>query len=383
VRGRRRSSFGRALTWVGTAGATALTAHTALNLRALRVPPVDPPAVAERISVLVPARDEEHRIAGCLATLLDQVGVADLEVLVLDDGSADRTAAIVADLAERDPRLRLLPGASLPPGWLGKPHACHQLAEAATGRVLVFVDADVRLAPHALAATVAVLREHRLDLVCPYPRQLARTPAERLVQPLLQWSWLTTLPLRLAERSPRPSLSAANGQLLAVDAASYRRAGGHRAVRAEVIEDLALLRAVKRVGGRGGVVDGTGLATCRMYHGWDELKDGYSKSLWAAFPSPAAAAGAVGLLGLCYVVPAAAALRGSAVGAAGYLAGVTGRYLVAERTGGRSLPDSLVHPASITMLGWLTARSWRLHRRGELRWKGRLLAGTDRGPAGS
>jgi GT2 family glycosyltransferase len=343
---------------------------------------VDPPAVRERVSVLIPARDEEDRIAHCLTSLLDQIGIPDLEVLVLDDDSTDRTAAIVAELAGRDPRLRMLSGAPLPTGWLGKPHACDQLATVATGSVLVFVDADVRLAPHALAATVAVLRDNTLDLVCPYPRQLARTPAERLVQPLLQWSWLTTLPLPLAERSPWPSLTAANGQLLAVDAAAYRRAGGHRAVRAEVIEDVALLRAVKRAGGRGGVVDGTGLATCRGYHGWHDLRDGYSRSLWATFPSPAAAAGAIGLLGLCYVLPAAAALRGSAVGAAGYLAGVTGRYLVAERTGGRSLPDSLAHPASITLLGWLTVRSWRLHRRGGLSWKGRSLRAAQRNPAG-
>lgn len=381
TRATRVARVARGLTWAGSLGAVALTAHTVANLRALRVPPLEPPPVRERVSVLVPVRDEEHRVGGCLASLLDQVGVPDLEILVLDDQSADGTAAVVAAVADRDPRVRLLTGDPLPPGWLGKPHACEQLGRAATGSVLVFLDADVRLAPQALAATVAVLREHGLDLVSPYPRQLARTPAERLVQPLLQWSWMTTLPLRLAERSPRPSLSAANGQLLAVDAGRYRRAGGHAAVRAEVIEDVALLRAVKRAGGTGGVVDGTAVATCRMYTGWTELRDGYSKSLWAAFPSPAAAAAAVGLLGLCYVVPAAAALGGSAVGAAGYLAGVTGRYLVAERTGGRSLPDSLAHPASIALFGWLTARSWRLRRSGGLQWKGRALEAAARGPS--
>src|SRR6185436_11595038 len=139
--------------------------------------------------------------------------------------------------------------------------------------VLVFLDADVRLRPGAIAATVALLGER--DLVCPYPRQVAGTAAERLVQPLLQWSWLTFLPLRLAERSPRPSLSAANGQLLAVRRAAYERAGG-----------------------RGGVADGTALADCRMYAGWPELRDGYTKSLWAAFGSPARAGCVAGLLAL-------------------------------------------------------------------------------------
>ena len=116
-----------------------------------------------------------------------------------------------------------------------------------------------------------------------------------------------------------------------------------------------MVRAVKAAGGRGGVVDGTGLATCRMYESWPELREGYEKSAWAAFGSPAGAATVVGVLGVLYVVPAVAALRGSLVGALGYGAAVTGRYVIAERTGGRSVPDSLSHPASIALLGWLAA----------------------------
>jgi len=365
----------RGLTWAGTVGSVALTAHTFANLRAMRVPASDPWPVAERVSVLLPVRDEEQHVGRCLTSVLEQVGVPDLEVVVLDDGSTDGTADVVRRVAGDDPRVRLLDGTAPPPGWLGKPHACQRLADAATGRVLVFVDADVRLAPHAVAATVGLLREAGLDLVSPYPRQLAATAAERLVQPLLQWSWLTTLPLRFAESSPRPALSAANGQLLAVDAELYRRAGGHAAVRGAVLDDIALLRAVKAAGGTGGVADGSHVATCRMYDGWAALRDGYSKSLWSAFGSRAGAATAVAGLVVLYVVPAVAALRGSNVGLVGYAAAVAGRYAVAERTGGRSLPDSLAHPASVAALGWLTMRSWRLHDAGKLTWKGRSLPG--------
>jgi hypothetical protein len=278
-------------------------------------------------------------------------------------------------VAGGDPRVTLLHGAPRPPGWLGKPWACHQLARAAdpSSGVLVLVDADVVLAPHALTACVAQLRSLGLDLVSPYPRQVSVTPAERLVQPLLQWSWLTTLPLRLAERSPRPSLGAANGQLMAVDAATYRRAGGHEAVATAVLDDLALLRAVKAVGGTGGVTDGTHLATCRMYDGWADLREGYTKSLWSAFGSPTGAVGTTAALSLLYVWPAVAALAGSPLGALGYAAGVAGRALVAHRTGGRVWPDSLAHPASVAVLGWLTARSLVGRSRGTLRWKGRPL----------
>ncbi|HET9658319.1 MAG TPA: glycosyltransferase family 2 protein [Kineosporiaceae bacterium] len=374
------ASAGRVLTWAGSLGAIALTAHSWVNLRTVRTPDRDPEPVGERVSVLLPVRDEAHQVGACLADLLDQSGVGDLEILVLDDQSGDGTAEAVRAAAGGDPRVRLLTGTAPPPGWLGKPHACRQLADVATGSVLVFLDADVRLAPQALAATVGLLRGSGLDLIAPFPRQLAETAGERLLQPLPAWSWLTTrpAPASLAERSSLRRLSAAGGQLFAVDAAAYRRAGGHTAVRDRVLDDLGLLRAVKACGGRGGVADGSGIARCRTYTSWSQVRDGYGRSLWEAFGSPAGAAGVLAGLSLLYVVPPVAALRGSAIGLAGYAAAAAGRYMVAERTGGRSLPDCLGHPASIALLAGLTADSWRRHRRGTLTWKGRQLPGGTR-----
>ena len=116
---------------VGTALAVAGTAHAAWNLRRLRVPPPDPPPVAERVAVLLPVRDEAHRVAPCVRSVLAQRGVRDLAVLVLDDGSQDGTAEVVRRAAAGDDRLRLLAGAELPAGWWGKPWACQQLADAA------------------------------------------------------------------------------------------------------------------------------------------------------------------------------------------------------------------------------------------------------------
>jgi hypothetical protein len=370
---------------VGTLGAVTLTAHTAFNLRRLRAPDDDPPKVVEQVSVLLPVRDEASRVAPCLESLLEQIRVPNLEILVIDDGSSDDTIEVVRTVVGDDPRVRLLTATEPPVGWLGKPHACQALADAAAGSVLIFVDADVRLAPHAIAAAVGLLRSSGLQLISPYPRQIAITAAERLVQPLLPWSWLTTLPLRLAERSARPSLGAANGQFLVVDAETYRRSGGHSGsgVRAAVLDDLALLRAIKAGGGRGGVVDGTTLANCRMYEDWPQLRDGYTKSLWSAFGSRAGAGAAVAALGLIYLVPPVAALGGSLTGLSGYLAAVLGRYAVAERTAGRSLPDSLAHPASIAIFGWLTVRSLQAQRRGTLVWRGRpIQVGTGQSSTG-
>lgn len=352
-------------TAVGSGLALTSLGLTVDNLRRLRVPDPSAPPPRERVAVLVPARDEEADIVDCVRALLAAVEgwPVPAEILVLDDGSTDTTAARVRALG-----VRVLDGAPTPAGWLAKPWACHQLARATAADVLVFVDADVRVAPHGLAATVDLLRRTGLDLVSPHPRQRAEGPAERLVQPLLAWSWLATLPLGVAERSPRPSLSAANGQLLAVDARAYRAAGGHPPD--QVLDDLALVRALKRHGRRGVVADGTRVAECRMYHGAAEVRAGYTKSLWAAFGTRPRAAAIVGLLALVHVVPALAALGGSRVGLVGYLAGVASRVLAARRTGTRP-GDAVAHPVSVLAVAALTVDSWRRRRAGTLRWRGR------------
>lgn len=375
------------MTWVVALvlGVAVLTAHTWLNAtRWLRRPADRPVDVPEPVAVLLPLRDEALRVTPCLRALLAQRGVPDLRIVVLDDGSTDGTADVVRDVTGDDPRVTLLSGATPAPGWLGKPHACWQLAGRAdpAATALVFVDADVVLAPYAVAAAVSELRTARVTLLSPYPRILVESVADRLVQPLLQWLWLTFLPLRAMERSPRASLAAAGGQLLVVDRAGYQRAGGHAAVRDRILEDIELARAVKRSGGRIALVDGSRLAACRMYENWPQLRDGYSKSLWASFGHPSAAAIMVMLLLLLYTAPpllaVAAALAWAPavalVALAGYLLGVAGRVVSARATGGRWWPDALAHPVSVVVLGWLTFRSYHLRKRRRLTWRGRPVS---------
>ena len=351
--------------WLVLLPAAALSVHTVVNAFLLRRPAVSSPA--EPVSVLLPVRDEAGRVADCLQGLLAQEG--DVEILVLDDGSTDGTVSVVSAVAGE--RVRLLTGAPLTESWLGKPHACEQLAAAArpASRVLVFVDADVVLEPGALSACVTLLRSSGVDLLSPYPRI---TGAGRIVQPLLQWSWLTFLPLRAMELSPHPSLAAAGGQLLVLDRAAYLRAGGHGAVRGSVLEDIELARAVKRSGGRIAIADASRFATCRMYETWGEVVDGYTKSLWASFGSPAGAASVVTLMLLVYALPPVLALGGTvelaAVGGCAYLIGVFGRVVTAAVTGGRRL-DAVAHPVSVVVFAWLVARSFR--RRRTVTWRGR------------
>lgn len=360
----------RVLSGLAVAGAV----HAAVNAALLRRPPADPPVVSRPVTVVLPVRDEEAQVGGCLAALLASTGVPDLRVVVVDDGSTDGTAGVVR--AVGDPRVRLLPAGAPPAGWLGKPHACWVGAQTMRDDgYLVFVDADVRVAPRAVASAVALLDAHGLDLVSPWPRPVAGTAAERLVQPLSPWLWMTTLPLRLAERSGRPSLTAANGQFLASTRRGYLRARGHAAVRAEVVEDVALARAVKRSGGRAVPAAGAALAECRMYDGWAAMREGYGKSLWASVGgSTAASVTAAAVLTAVGVVPPLAALRGSRAGLAGWAAGVAGRAVSAAATGGRVWPDALAHPVSLLALDVLLAGSVAGHRRGTLTWRGRALA---------
>lgn len=353
---------GSALTAAGTTVAVVSAVHTVVNVHLVRRPGAHR-AVRPTVSILVPARDEAAHITACLRAL-DGQG----PVIVLDDESTDATAQLA-----RAAGAQVVPGSPRPAGWLGKPWACAQLVESADlhSEILVFIDADVVVAPDAIAATVDLLLDAGLDIVCPFPRQLADGPAERLLQPLLQWSWLALLPLRVAERSARPSLTAACGQLVAIRRSALDRAGGFAAVRGAVLDDVALVRAVKRAGGRGGVADGSGVASCRMYDGWQQVRDGYAKSLWSAFGTPAGAVGGIGVLALGWLVPPVAALHGSKIGAVGYAAGVVSRVAAARRTGGAAWPDALAHPVSVAGLCWLTARSVRGRRSGDLRWKGR------------
>ncbi len=140
------------------------------------------------------------------------------------------------------------------------------------------------------------------------------------------------------------------------------------------MEDVALARAVKRAGGRAVPTAGAALAECRMYDGWAAMREGYGKSLWASVGgSPVAGLAAAAVLTAVWVLPPAAAARGSRAGALGYAAGVAGRAVVAARTGTRVWPDALAHPVSVLLLDALMVRSVVGRRRGTLTWRGRHL----------
>lgn len=374
-------------------------AQTLANLRHF---PAPPPAGPEDfvggdvplVSVLVPARDEAHRIAPCVGSLLAQ-DYPNVELLVLDDHSADNTATVVLGLGLTEdggswPRRQLLRGEPLPPGWTGKAWACAQLARAARGEWLLFTDADTVHAPGALAAMLAHARRTRADLLSAWPRQVVGTWSERLVIPLVYVLVLGFLPLwalawfqrrpQLAAKAPPDTLrrlGAANGQFLLFRRATYERLGGHAAMRSHLVEDVALARLVADRTSQGWRVincDGLPWVRCRMYRAFPELWEGFTKNLRAAFEDQAAAFWMSGLFQFAvFVLPFVFALTGVGgplawveVGLVYLIRGVlTWRF----RTGWGSW---LAHPLGHGLSLVIALNSWRRSVGGGVSWKGRV-----------
>jgi chlorobactene glucosyltransferase len=253
------------------------------NLRSWRrLGTYGPPRSHPRVSVLVPVREEAANVGPCIRSLLAQ-DYPDLEVLALDDESTDGTAEVLMALEREDSRLRVLHGAPLPAGWLGKHWACHQLAQAAIGELLLFVDADTRYRPQALAHAVAALQAEQADLVSVFPRQEVGSWAERLVVPIMQWSLSSFLPLGLAYRMRWPQLAAASGQFMLFRREAYEVVGGHAAVRKNAVDDVALTRELRAKGLRWRLLDGHPYVLCRMYRSFRQVYDGFTKNLFAMF----------------------------------------------------------------------------------------------------
>ncbi len=241
--------------------------------------------LSDSVGVVVPMRNEAENVEGIVATLSAQTGP--FHYYLLDDNSEDSTYELLNRFTALDHRFTVIKGAPLAVGWIGKTWALQQLYEAANEDVLVSIDADVRLTNDAVNKAVTLMHGARLDFVSPYPRQIAQTFAERLIQPLLQWSWLTTVPLRYAESSGRTSMAVANGQFFAVRRSALVAIGGYQSVKHSVIDDVFLARQLISSGSSGTVINGSDIAETRMYASWKEIKAGYGKSLSKAFANAA------------------------------------------------------------------------------------------------
>ncbi|MDB5381899.1 MAG: glycosyl transferase [Rhodospirillales bacterium] len=259
-------------------------AMATVNLVLLQAPHGAVPAGA-KLSILIPARDEEHNIRACVESALMQSGV-ELEVIVMDDDSRDATPAIVREIAARDPRLRLEQAPPLPKDWAGKVHACARLAERATGTHLLFLDADVRLEPGAAAAMLGHAARTRCAMVSGVPRQVIGTLGEALTVPIINLLLAGYLPAMGRAFTRLPAMAAGCGQLQLVDRAAYTRIGGHESLKSSLHDGLKLARALRRAGERTELVQGANFAHCRMYEGFSASWNGFLKNAGEGMATP-------------------------------------------------------------------------------------------------
>jgi glycosyltransferase involved in cell wall biosynthesis len=340
---------------------------TAANFFTIRRPS-EVTQISTSISVLIPVRNEAENIAELIDCLTKQSHLKSLEIIFIDDSSEDGTGKALREAKTDGAPIKIITAPALPSNWFGKPWALQQGYLAAHGDLVITLDADVRLNPTAIAQTVKMLGAR--EFISAYPRQVAISFSERLIQPLLQWSWMTTVPLRMAERSSRTSLAVANGQFFMVKKSALDKISGFTSIATEVLDDMKLARALITSGAHGGVADGSSLAHTRMYKNFKEIRSGYGKSLWSAFSTPLGAGLAITFIFLTGIAPVLLWFTGNPIGLFTFEIIVITRIFSAKRSQGRLL-DSLLHPISSAILIYLIIYSWRM--RGRVQWKGRTL----------
>jgi glycosyltransferase involved in cell wall biosynthesis len=318
-------------------------------------------------SILVPCRNEAENVSDLVSTL-GSLDHPRFEVIFIDDNSTDGTGELLRQAIAGRPFMKVITASSLPDSWMGKPWALSQGLSHATHDYIVTVDADVRLAPDALSAMDAVLQGTASDFLSPYPLQIAETLTERIIQPLLQWTWMTTVPLRFAFRSSRPSLAVANGQFLLIRRSALVAIGGFNSIQTSVLDDIDLARVLVRSGYKGGVCDGSTIASTRMYSSFTEIRAGYGKSMSTGFGGIFGSLALALVMAISAVVPFIYSIAGSSIATAALLLVIASRVVSAISS--RSLLiDGLLHPISALFFIYLLIYSNIFHSK--ITWKGR------------
>jgi chlorobactene glucosyltransferase len=247
-----------------------------------------------KVSICIPARNEENVISKCVESMLSQ-NYSNFEVLVLDDNSEDGTSIILQHLAHNHQKLNVLEGEPKPIDWLGKPWACHQLSKKANGDLLIFIDADVWTEHDTIAKIVSKIENY--DALTIWPEQKVYGFLEQLIVPTVYYALLTLLPTIYVERSPRwiptfirthldQKFVAACGQCLAFKKRAYQSINGHESVKDQIVEDVELARKLKENGLALSMCNGIHSMYCRMYTSGSEIWQGFQKNFYAGFSNP-------------------------------------------------------------------------------------------------
>lgn len=231
------------------------------------------------VSVLIPARNEEHNIGNCLSALLEQ-DFPNFEVIVIDDQSTDRTAEVVRKFQEKSKAVKLIKGKELPPGWIGKNHALYQGVQKASGEYLLFLDADAKItSSRCINQTVNYALEHNSDLLTLVPQLECKSFWEKVVMPLFGFIVINGFILKKIN-DPDSKITSVVGPYLFFKRTTYEKLGGHEKIKGEIVEDLVLARTVKKEGFRLSYLLGTELFSLREYNNLRGIWEGFSKNFF-------------------------------------------------------------------------------------------------------
>lgn len=334
-------------------------------------PAVKREAGSRTISILIPARNEESNLPECLDSAVSQ-GEGIIEILVYDDHSTDGTSRVIESYAERDPRVKRISPEDLPPGWCGKNFACHRLASASAGDLMLFIDADARLVPGAASRMAGEMRRRRLTFLSCWPGLEMRGFWEKALMPTLNYVVFSIFPAPLSLFMSSSSLALAHGACLMFERATYQKLGGHAAVRDQIFEDTRLAQLWRENGERGLCLDGQSIVRVRMYNSFGEIWQGFQKNFYPAFRRQSSFWAFIAYHGAFMLLPFFLILiRPSMAIFAAVAAVITLRAILAFRFR-HPLWSALLHPVSETILLAIGLTSWWRCRTGRgVAWKGR------------
>jgi glycosyltransferase involved in cell wall biosynthesis len=356
--------------------------------------------VTPRVSVIVPARNEQASLERCLRSLVSQEGVT-FEILIVDDGSTDRTPQIISSFVgvKECPFVALTPSLitvrafeahdPMPPGWTGKSNAVWTAAEKAHGEWLLFTDADTFHQPGSLARALAEADEHRAVLLSYSPQQELGSVPERMLMPVV----FSELASRFRPRDvcdPTSPVAAANGQYLLIRRDVYQAVGGHAAVAGDLLEDVAIAQRVKEDGGKLRFRVGLEQVSARMYRSASQLVEGWTKNLVLLFPDARTLAYKRALefslmWGLLLIAEEMALLHHFAFAAWSVVLAIVIwlNFFRRVRKAHSGFINDILAVFGLPMFSWLLLRSATAHQRRSVWWKGREYSGFESMLAGT
>lgn len=334
------------------------------------------------VSVLIPARNEEHNISQIVNSLLVQ-DYPSFEVIVLDDNSDDSTGEILHNIKKLHPQLKILNGKPLEKGWTGKCFACKQLFEASAGEYILFTDADTLHNKNSLRDSITIALNRNADMVTLFPKMTMVSFAEKLVMPMLWFTVMMMLPFYFVDKKGFIKFSIGIGPFMLFKRSAYAAIGGHDSVKNAIVEDVWLARKIKEHGLQLIVEDGQLMLSVRMYRSFKEIWNGFSKNIFAGFEFSSIALFSVNLLYfLLFFIPFLLFfIQLSLQFSLNFLLILTGiqvlilyltRIIISARFK-LGIISTLLHPVGALSVPVIAMNSWRWIKAGSgAKWKGRV-----------